>query len=581
MSSSKDDNSSTNSFLDDENEIFYKIPIHLSLEYLTLKNILSARLSCRAMAEATDDISPHRCFEILLSFAREKNIYFLQTDQNKKKSSITNIADEDFLFESIFHLRHLGKSQLLSTPSSAFDQMMKCIRTFKYLPNEFTTVRSSKYGLCCQGIQSHLNFNDGFYLNMNDNSKSNDRIHFPYHKVSKLQQYSPCHRGYEQCPSCQYNIPYLPKCTEEQKNQHGKNHDKIDFDTVYNKCVPNIPSNLKCPICLDSNRTLQLIFEHYRSSSVSIRNDATTLLTYNPIDTDDLDNITNDDDTHNSRKYIIGMVCTTCQKFKIIKPSSPCTSNSCEIYDITNIDQNSQCPLSNKISKSQRPTYVAVKCANTHCYHPVHCQSCTGKQTIQIKSLFSKFSTCEISKFCCSCSKRLCISCCDESMNKVTNMRTGKIIANIRMNNEKRTLDRFCDDCYQQIISSERQQLTRIKEKKEKKKKTKKKKKKKRDVSCNNKDVSDRPPKKCKWGRCRSNRKIRITESRFPNDIDNSLLEQNFDNDSEEEENLQANYNSEYENELMGYDEHDITADHENDDPYDELEENKEWDYCD
>jgi len=416
---------------EDDEEIFKRLPLHLCLEYVPLQCILSARLTCLSFAEATDSISPKYCLKILQKSCRDRNIYLLQNKSDGTSDDIRDTNDDtDEDCERIQSTFAFASNSLSSSPTSTFDRMIKWHRLLKHIPNEFVMINSSKYGLHCQPILQYAN--NQYY---EDNNGDGNAI--TYKSVSEFCQYTPCHRSKKRCIPCRFHIPLDKILNEDTKNPFKDQHKTIDFNTIYNKCTPNLPSDLKCPICQNTNRTLQLKLENYTSSSVSIRGNSATLLTYNPMDaSSDGENSTGADQFH-FQKYAITLICTVCKDYKVLKPASKCVSNQCEMYHSPSYNSPSEHgSASLKRTKLQAQAYITTKCVNGDCFSPVLCQSCTGKSiepTWKSSYLFTNESMSHRSLFCNSCHKRICPSCAEKCKS--------------RFSHKKQTVVRHCNSC--------------------------------------------------------------------------------------------------------------------------------------
>jgi hypothetical protein len=143
----------------------------------------------------------------------------------------------------------------------------------------------------------------------------------------------------------------------------------LRLDAYFNKCIPNLPSNLTCPVCRVTNqRTLQLTEVTYQSAPGTERHEHVTMpLTFTPTDqeesenrdeengTDDDDNVSMEDDGSSSEpeettfppiyqelfipnteeflqpaedcKTAISIHCGACRQFAVIAPAVACLNS--------------------------------------------------------------------------------------------------------------------------------------------------------------------------------------------------------------------------------------------------------------
>lgn len=618
---------------EDEEEMFCRLPLHLCLEYLDLPSILSARISCRSLAEATDHMGPFYCLQKLQHACRAQNVLFVEetkyTKKLKKKEQEEGCHDdayeeplsqEEIIWKYIFQLEgdpsfpsatdassstttnHTNSNTNINTIASTFDQMMKCFRILKYIPNEFIMRRSSMYGLYCQPIASHKQHN-------HDDDLNDDKTDIPYRRKSTMIQYPPCHRPYKKCIPCRYpTIPLHVLRNNHHENNPFQHQDKrIHMDTVYNACIPNIPPDVKCPSCQNSNRTLQLILEQYKSSSVYINSSTSTLLTYNPMDIDighlnddDMDHDqTNEEDSSSLHvmKYAITMICTSCPSFKIVKPASPCSLGQCDIYDTPflgllpskSMESESMASTSNTsagptpksncsssittTTSSIRQTFVTTQCIHTDCVHAVLCQSCTAQSIShpnnynKHNSIFSKGLVLDHSLHCSKCQHRICTSCAERR--------------SFQIDHEHYRIIRYCHDCESKQSLKKQQKLQRKLQRKLKSKQKR-----------NKHDRHDRHHRrkdKKRRRECKSNQTKHIRSQTNERDSIPSRRDLDHESSDSEKETNDGILNHHQEQHEEEYHHHDYNIEEEDEEEQEygdygygeEDEENKEWDYYD
>ena len=70
--------------------LFDALPFHLCFEYLSLKRVLAARLSCRIMAEAADSCSPDLCLFLLNKHLEKNNAHLTSSVFFSNRNNDTN-----------------------------------------------------------------------------------------------------------------------------------------------------------------------------------------------------------------------------------------------------------------------------------------------------------------------------------------------------------------------------------------------------------------------------------------------------------------------------------------------------------
>jgi hypothetical protein len=219
--------------------------------------------------------------------------------------------------------RHPGKQREIG----AFDVLLRCLRVIKHLPRHLTVAYSSRYGRHCWGMvpMEGRSILDCF----------------------RAVTYPKCHRGRENCSTCRTKIGTVPMPDDygawwrsrtrvesidetlcipvvekrrKRKNaeltvnsgglegslapgvpaRHNNNSQagmndrpprkRLRLNVYHNKCIPNLPSDLVCPICrLSDRRTLMLTEISYvtepgteRRVGVNGRQAGSEFLTFTP-----------------------------------------------------------------------------------------------------------------------------------------------------------------------------------------------------------------------------------------------------------------------------------------------------------
>jgi hypothetical protein len=336
--------SNNNSLLIEHEHAGLTIPWDRVAAYLPFEDILSARLCCKDwLWQWHELIGPDQCASMLSAVLHERNLYLAQdTTGNNWKAAAAATARQAESLEYIFCSQSTTTTTTTTTTRYAMDILLRYLRVMHYLPQEAAVCYSGKSGRHCRPVVPVVQEDS-------DADQKNAYHYFP----TKLYTYPPCHRGKRRnCPTCRVKIPAVQPIeqggddgesgseeeqAEEEEQQQAPvaaaaaardddpppqdddplpvGNQKLDdfyqiqtssgehlrLDTYINKCIPNLPSDLTCPICRVTNqRTLQLTEVTYQSAPGTQRREHVTMpLTFTPNEEDDVD----DDDDQKPRAY--------------------------------------------------------------------------------------------------------------------------------------------------------------------------------------------------------------------------------------------------------------------------------------
>lgn len=253
-----------------------KAPLEVVADFLSLPDVLSARLISLHFAEAVSHLPASTCARFL-----QERLLAQQTPTSPTTPTTVHLVsnaswkrplDLDSM-ESFLQRPPLDKG---GSGSSSFDCMMRCFRVYQHLPTEVAIAFGGKYGRHCVPMQ------------WNNQTNQAEPVH-----------YKACERT--NCPTCRLKIDMdereRPPCSiyndydiwlpdkSQSKRTTGKR--RVDLSKYYPKCIPNLPHDLVCPHCTNSHeRTLVLSILSYKSSTPPPRASGKPL-TYTPFNDED------------------------------------------------------------------------------------------------------------------------------------------------------------------------------------------------------------------------------------------------------------------------------------------------------
>jgi len=327
-----------------------KAPLEVVAEFLTLNEVLCARLVSTRFVEAICNLSSARCAQHL----HERLVSQSPTVHLVSHACWNQTLDLE------------GMEAFMQRPDGgSLECMLRCFRVFKCLPMEAGIAFCGKYGRHCVPMQWNIE------------SKRVEAI-----------IYASCRR--QACPTCRLKIDMdareRPPCEiykdydiwipDQSKRCDGRR--RVDLSKFYPKCIPNLPRDLLCPHCSDSEkRTLVLSIISYKSSTPPPHASGKPL-TYTPFNDNDYsepevyDGLQEDSGEENvgqsledaltvrkhpreenqvedtfayplifdeiaspkayqaieesdRAKYAISIHCVSCEKFGMLAPANPCS----------------------------------------------------------------------------------------------------------------------------------------------------------------------------------------------------------------------------------------------------------------
>eukprot|EP00978_Attheya_sp_CCMP212_P000152 scaffold286_cov52-Attheya_sp.AAC.2 len=412
------------------------LPWEVVMEFLTLNEILSARCVAHHLAGGAESLSPQHCAHLLSETLMKRNIYALNSWKR----------DGGMIFSWAERLLRRAQASQTTVPLSStaaatesslhtsdwFDQMLHVYRVLKHLPNEFLIGFNHKHGRHCLPLSK------------------------PNMVGPSIVQYPPCQRS--NCATCDFQIPnlevvghhvrqtqedYVHDSSAEHASDEdgsykflgrdindilqvpGKDGALLDMTRFYNTCVPNLPSNLRCPYCRSSERTLVLSETSYLSESMQIKRE-NVLLTFTPryqecqaVDDEsiaDFAPLYNDVVMHEryhclvpDAKEAVSIHCVGCNQFGVLSPAEPCfVPNHAECFvDVSDTHAGSSRSVRKKV-------FVRSQCTTPDCLYPVKCSGCENK-LIKVGPLHTDSDVC-----CSNHSKmRMCVNCRNDASNGI------------------------------------------------------------------------------------------------------------------------------------------------------------------
>jgi hypothetical protein len=372
-----------------------KAPLEVVVAFLSLRDVLSARLISLHFAEAVSHLPAATCARYLQErlAAQTPTVHLVSNASWKRPLDLRSM-------ESLLQRQDGG---------SCFHCMLRCFRVYQHLPTEVAIAFGGKYGRHCVPMQWNSEANRAEPVN-----------------------YKPCERP--KCPTCRLKIDMdereRPPCSiykdydiwlpDHSKRYEGKR--RVDLSKYYPKCVPNLPHDLVCPHCTQSDeRTLVLSIISYKSSTPPPQASGKPL-TYTPFNDEDYiepqvqhvydeessgdeqdadasdEEFTNNAANKRQReedlvedsfayphifdeiaspkayqpiqesevaKYAVAIHCVSCEKFGMLAPANPCSH------------EHFQCRLRAKdVTFGGQNVLVGVMMVRNKCYHDnCHCST--------------------------------------------------------------------------------------------------------------------------------------------------------------------------------------------------------------
>lgn len=360
------------------------LPWEMILGFCTFGEILTVRSVSHGLQEVVANaISSEVCFNFLKDYMKEQNLYYIpDLEQWKSAATQKNI-------ESIF-----------SKDSTVYlNSLLQVLRVIKYLPISMAVAFDTKHGRHCLPLQWNISEQRSEFMTFSS-SRGNDQLDCSTFKTK------PRLRSSDQTTSVTSTSSSSPRNNIydhlEMRNEHGQ---PLDLQTCSNTSVPNIPDDLMCPVCRETDyRTLvlsefsyvcdpgsvderpshvQLSWTPGRDGDVSRKNEAgtiekreqirsETIHSFPPMEEDMAIPIRrNPLSLKRDCKFTISMHCIECRKFGIFSPASVCWSQSfcCAERGRTSGD------------KTIGGVMVRQKCSNSECNRPVFCPQCAHSRT--------------------------------------------------------------------------------------------------------------------------------------------------------------------------------------------------------
>ena len=240
--------------------------------FLTLREILVCRLTCvEGLNQLHASLTVVDCADLLSSV--------LQSHRVMVMGNVTKWRDAgNDAFDVLQCLQQLDTSS-----TNPLNTLLRTMRALSHIPSQLAACYSGKYGRFCAPCQTQSG-------------------------SMQMEAFSKCSRGKLKCSTCALKIPPRVTCgqeenddrREEQTNEYSEGGEEeksadelshneildiysvlsiksrhknrsqgiysIDLENFYCKCVPNIPSDLICPICRENTqRTLLLSAFSYQS----------------------------------------------------------------------------------------------------------------------------------------------------------------------------------------------------------------------------------------------------------------------------------------------------------------------------
>ena len=320
-------------------------------DFLTFHEALQMRLLGRHLRDLVEEcLTEDQCSSFLEKKLKRENAYVFHDTREWREATQTDYT----ILKKVINPNNTSKPKDLFP----FRTLLNLIKIMGALPMEAAIGYSARYGRVVIPQDEQVRI---MIAEAEEEPRSNGRM------------YGPCLCPKDQkCQGCKLidNIPTRKEIvtTEGRVDEEGYSVDdfyscsrqsdgeevKVELKTYYPVCVPNLPSNLQCPVCRESSRrTLFLTEVSYQSSETS-RDFRSTPLTFTPLKTDEtgskrprLEETWRDrlfpkdsyppapyreDGVHKNvpiehtpdKKTCISIHCENCKQFGLLAPAVPC-----------------------------------------------------------------------------------------------------------------------------------------------------------------------------------------------------------------------------------------------------------------
>ncbi|CAB9517164.1 expressed unknown protein (Partial), partial [Seminavis robusta] len=407
---------------------------HLVVDFLDLVDVLQARLVCRrwnsGLCESTSangsssGVSVQQCVRFLDAILQRQNVVLATghvptVDAHWTLGLLSSQPD--------WKRRERLASFLLESDGSSrghFDKMLLVLRVLQHLPSQMGICYNSKWGRHAWAMQWNANTHT-----------SEPRIYHP-------SSFQVCTTQEDATTTTPDDIPTVASgpanLFQTSPARHGPNNDydihdtlqlmkhKTDYGIVteetiqerwdlnryhHDPSLPNLPSDLRCPLCCSDRRTLQLSEFPYQSQPTNGDDFITPLgyrtanvLTLTPAETTNdhsssspsyqelaIPIIRSQDNLQSTTipqlhpkphlKHAMTLHCTHCRQFALVAPGGMCWSSKfpCKSRSKTFSIHES---TTSSTSKTDIKTWmggmlVRTRCSERNCPRPVFCHECS------------------------------------------------------------------------------------------------------------------------------------------------------------------------------------------------------------
>jgi hypothetical protein len=298
--------------------------------FLYLPDLLSCRCVCmEGLNQLHAGMTIEECALHLSERLQARNVVAFDQVDNWKNAG----NDAHHVSDCLRSLNTLSTNPL--------DALIRIMRVLNHLPENLAVLYSGKQGRHCAPCHAETGALDS-------------------------ESYPKCPRGKKKCRTCAFAIP--PRSIADrpslggidiheihaiQKNPSDPSREpyELDLQTFYCKCVPNIPHNLICPMCRQSDRRTLLLsaFTYQAEASSARHNPGSMPVTFTP----SLEQQTKRARTETISfppeyietflphmpggtyllsqvwradcKHVLSIHCTSCDKFGLLAPARLCT----------------------------------------------------------------------------------------------------------------------------------------------------------------------------------------------------------------------------------------------------------------
>ena len=403
--------SSSISIMDNaQQRIASRAPWEFIAPFLELSDVLKLRaVSKEVLASLHEGTSREQCATWLSKTLQEDNLYMM--NNIGKWHDATN------------ELSNQMGACLKYDPMDPLDSLVLCMRVIKHMPEEMAVCYSDKYGRHCLPWSGQREAPNASSVRLGQ------------------YEYPPCGRGTQNCETCISRIPSKERKDEKIQGSYclddffqiQDNHQGgfIDLHRHYNRCIPNLPPDLICPVCrVSDRRTLMLTDMSYQSEAGTEKPEAVHMpLTFTPQNaavkesatkrakTDEDDGIVEESFPPKYRemfipegsfpleytpdcKHCIAIHCSSCRKFGVIAPAGLCSQRRFNCPE-RGAQVNFSCKSVIKVGGVLRRT----KCSKPGCNNPALCSTCSYHSSSTPYGLIHEFDRCLM---CDKCEKVYC-----------------------------------------------------------------------------------------------------------------------------------------------------------------------------